>query len=367
MRRKIIKADTVSTVRLNRINHLRHNPQSDILHMMKEYPMARDFRHRKVGIDGRARKTTAHIEAGKRANGTATRSIDPTAAEGITYPASLLVDAIGEGGGSMQQEMERNYERLISAVAALPEVQSVGKSGGAVLPEAGESDIDIFVFCDEVPGADARRAAVDSIGDCVTDLRLGSAAGKHWGMCDFVFFSQAEICLMYFSIAKMNAEIESVLSGARPEKEDNYFYPTGRCASFLSMHILCDKRGYIAAMQEKLSAYPTTLATRLVHHHMDMLSDIEDLERAVSRKDALFYHFALDLSLDHFLQALFALNGRYFPSRKRSLSFIETFPKKPARCGERLLEVVALGARGETVAQSYEEFMSLCHELSTIT
>jgi hypothetical protein len=269
--------------------------------------------------------------------------------------------------GNMCQKITQNYNRLIEAVAAMPEVLSIGKSGGAALPAAGESDIDIFVFCDIVPNIEKRHAAARSLGDCITDLRVSSSSGKHWGTCDFVFFDQAEVCLMYYTIDGMNAEIESILSGARPNKEDNYFYPTGRCASFLTMHILCDKQGYIAAMQERLRVYPQSLAAQLVRYHLDQLLDAEDLERAVSRKDVLFYHFALDLSLDHFLQALFALNRCYFPSRKRMLSFIETFAKKPARCAERILNVIALGANGETVLQSYEELASLLSELSAIS
>lgn len=267
----------------------------------------------------------------------------------------------------MYQEITQIYNRLIAAVAAMPEVLSIAKSGGAALPEAGESDIDIFVFCDVVPDAEKRRAVAESLGDCMTDLHISASSGKHWGTCDFVFFGQTEVCLMYYNIAEMNAEIESILSGARPNKEDNYFYPTGRCASFLTMHTLYDKQGYIAAMQERLSVYPESLAAQLIRYHLGRLTDVEDLERAVSRKDALFYHFALDLSLDHFLQALFALNRCYFPSRKRTLSLIETFAYRPTRCAERLLDVVALGARSETVMQSYEEFAALCRELSALT
>lgn len=171
---------------------------------------------------------------------------------------------------------------------------------------------------------------------------------------------------MYYTIAGMNDEIESTLSGEHPDKEDNYFYPTGRCASFLTMHTLCDKLCYIAAMQKRLYVYPESLAAQLIRYHLDLLADVEDLERAISRKDALFYHFALDLSLDHFLQAQFALNRCCFPNRKRTQSFIEIFTKKPERCAERILDVVALGARGETIMQSYEEFSTLCRELTAL-
>ena len=267
----------------------------------------------------------------------------------------------------MFQEMIKSFSKLTEAVAMMREVMSIGKSGGVDLPQAGESDIDIFVFCENIPSVQTRQSAMESLGGSVTEIHISPSPGKHWGTCDSVLLSDMEVCLMYFTIAGMDGEIESTLSGARPDKEDNCFYPTGRCASFLTMHILYDKHGYIAAMQKRLRVFPDALAARLVRYHLESLADVEDLERAVSRKDALFYHFALDLALDHFLQALFALNRCYFPSRKRTVSYIGTFIRKPERCAERILDVVALGACGETVSQSYEEFASLCRELAALS
>jgi len=267
----------------------------------------------------------------------------------------------------MHWEILQSYNRLINAVTAMPEVMSVGKSGGAALPEEGEGDIDIFIFCDVVPSDEKRFSAVKSLGDCTTDMHVGSSSSKHWGICDYILFGRTEVCLMYYSISDMNKEIEATLSGARPTKEDNYFYPTGRCASFLDMHILCDKQGYIAEMKEKVNTYPDALRIHLIRYHLELLADVEDLERAVCRKDVLFYHFALDLSLDHFFQALFALNRCYFPSRKRSLMLIETFPHKPVQCAVRLLRIIALGAHSESIMNSYSEFLSLSRELSTIS
>lgn len=257
------------------------------------------------------------------------------------------------------------YNQLINAIAALDDVQSMGKSGGSELPEASESesDIDIFVFCGAIPDASNRKAVIDVLG-FAGDLRISEQAGKHWGVCDFVLIEKTEICLMYFTTSDMDAEISAILSGERLEKENNYFYPTGRCATFLSMHSLCDKYGYIAAMKQKISNYPEVLSEKLIAFHMDSLSDFEDLGRAVSRKDPLFYHFALDLTLDHFLQVLFALNRRYFPSRKRTIRYIEGFAKKPEACAERLLNVIALGASADTIAQSYDVLLGLCSDLA---
>jgi len=129
-----------------------------------------------------------------------------------------------------------------------------------------------------------------------------------------------------------------------------------------AMRIFYDPDGFLQSFQQRLAEYPAALAKAVVHHHLDALEDVEDLERAVVRKDVLFYHFALDLALDHFLQALFAMNREYFPSRKRSEIYLRGFKAKPSECEQRLGQVIALGGNAETLGQSYEIWKSLMHD-----
>jgi len=153
-----------------------------------------------------------------------------------------------------------------------------------------------------------------------------------------------------------------VLNGTRLDKED-YFYPTGRCATMLSMFELHDKSGYIAEMKKRLSVYPQELSTRLFAHHIKKCNDTESFERAVSRSDVLFYHETAENAIDHFLQAIFALNKCFFPSRKRTIEFINGFDIKPLNCIERLLQTIELGAKPETLSNSYAVWHSLYKEL----
>jgi len=71
--------------------------------------------------------------------------------------------------------------KLIGAIAAIPEVVSMGKSGGPDLPLAGEGDIDIFVFCDTVSGAAALRASVCSLAVSDAWIQLSSSPYELWG------------------------------------------------------------------------------------------------------------------------------------------------------------------------------------------
>lgn len=262
--------------------------------------------------------------------------------------------------------LSENFGLLIDAVSKIDEVMSIGKSGGEKLPENNESDIDIFIFCDYAPDTSKREAAIKNSGVSVSEMKLSETCGRFWGICDFVVIDGTEICLMYFTASDIVCDIESVLNGSRLDREDEYFYPTGRCATFLNMHILFDKSGYISAMKEKLSFYPPQLAEKLVNHHSGKINDEEDFMRAVSRSDVLFYHSTFESALDHFLQSIFALNHCFFPSRKRTAQYIESFQHKPQNCTERLLKVIESGTRPETLSQSYREWSALCGELLEI-
>ena len=153
------------------------------------------------------------------------------------------------------------------------------------------------------------------------------------------------------------------IKGNRIKKEGNYFYPVGRCATLKSINILFDKKHFLQGLKDKLSIYPKTLYEKSMEYHTKNLIDTEDLERAVVTQDVAFYHFALDISMDYFLQLLFNKNCCFFPSRKRNISLIEQMQNKPKNCTNRILEVIKLGGNGISLNKSYEKWKKLCDEL----
>ncbi len=100
--------------------------------------------------------------------------------------------------------------------------------------------------------------------------------------------------------------------------------------------------------------------------HLGRTIDEEDFGRAVLRKDVLFYHQVLENAIDHYLQALYAVNETFFPSRKRTNKYIDSFKLKPENCYERLLNVVRLGSSPEGIEKSYTEWCSLVSDLESI-
>ncbi len=264
----------------------------------------------------------------------------------------------------MAYTTEEILDRLVSHISKLPMVQSVGLSGSKTpLPKMGEGDIDLFIYCDKIPTLAQRQAVLDAFSSMIEKGKTDVIQGGRWGYGDFALLNGVETWLMHFTVQETLADVESILSGEQPDKRDNYYYPVGRLAMLKNMTVLLDRGGFLLSLKNRLAVYPEKLRETLTVHHLRKLQDTEDLCRAVIRRDAFFYHFALDIALDHFLQALFALNGTYFPSRKRTLEYLNRFAVQPKDCASRLIEVLRLGGDGETVPQSFSLFQSLTDEL----
>ena len=259
-------------------------------------------------------------------------------------------------------------DTFISNISEMSEVQSIGISGSKTsFPIAGEGDIDVFIYCDRIPDVEKRQAIINKLGRQIQEGKVNIFEGGHWGVGDFVLINGVETWLMYFTVNETLTDVEAILSGKYPYKLDNYYYPIGRCAMMKNINVLYDKNYFLDNLKKRLYEYPDKLGKILMQYHLDELEDTEDLERAVIRRDVLFYHFAMDIAIDHFLQALFAMNKIYFPSRKRTLDFIKSFNIKPDGCNEKLLEVIKLGGYSEGINQSFVIWSNIVNELKELS
>ena len=266
----------------------------------------------------------------------------------------------------MTELIETRLQQLVSTIAAHNSVRAIGLSGGECpLPEAGQGDIDLFVYCTQIPAPDERQGMLELVRG-IEQVKVAKLASGHWGQGDGFFLTGVETWLLYFTLDEAYAELEAILAGQYLGRLDEYYYPIGRCAMWKEMRTLHDPDGFLASLKPRLYDYPQELARALTQHHLAVLEDVEDLERAVQRRDVFFFHFALDLALDHFLQALFALNREYFPSRKRSETYLQSFRVKPEQCEERLRQIIALGGCADTLVQAYQIWKSLVGNLMAL-
>jgi hypothetical protein len=253
--------------------------------------------------------------------------------------------------------------RIVTSVAAMEAVDAIGRSGDALfVPKPGEGDIDLFVYCGAVPSDAARMAAYEACGVEFERCDPRACDSDAWGTGDLLIIDGVETMFMYFTTAKTEAFLDEVLAGRRLDSVGG-FYPSGRCAMLLGIHPLYDETVFLASAKSRLRVMPNELAGSMAAFHLERAYDAEDFSRAVLREDVLFYHQVLECAVDHFLQALFALNKTWFPSRKRTGQYIDGFAIKPENCFERLCEAIRLGAEAISIGASAECWRGLLDEL----
>jgi len=253
--------------------------------------------------------------------------------------------------------------KLIKAISSCDKVLGIGQTGDINAPLVpGKSDIDMFVICTEVPSKEEREALYKDLEAYVSEISMNVANGGIWGYGDIFMCQGIDIMPMYFTIAEMKDYLEEVLTGKHLEREGR-FYPIGRLASIETLNVLYEKDKAWSNIIARVREYPLELFKAWYGAQHWQILDEEDLGRSLLRKEVLFYHQVLEESIDHMLQALYAINRCYFPSRKRTAQAIATFEHKPADFTERLLDIVRTSVNEEDIEHSVYELKKLGKEV----
>lgn len=254
-------------------------------------------------------------------------------------------------------------EELVSKLATMDKIKGIAQTGSLeaeLIP--GKSDIDLFVLCSEVPSQEERQRCYSLLQAADFTLQMAVCSGGVWGHGDILITDGIDVMPMYFTINEMQQYLEEVLACKHLDK-DGRFYPVGRLASISTINILYEENDTWTTLKNRINTKPYSFFKTWFENEIGQVLDEEDLGRAELRKEVLFFHQVLENALDHLLQALFALNDCYFPSRKRTLLAIEAFQYKPDNCYARLLAMVADGVNEDTMYKAIEELRLITNEV----
>ncbi len=97
-------------------------------------------------------------------------------------------------------DIEISINKLVKAVALHYSVRAIGMSGGErPFPEPGEGDIDLFVYCTEIPGKGQRLDTLAALKDGFEQIHIGRVESGHWGQGDSLYVAGIETWLLYFA------------------------------------------------------------------------------------------------------------------------------------------------------------------------
>ena len=254
-------------------------------------------------------------------------------------------------------------DSLVRAISANEKVLGIGQTGDIQAPlVAGQSDIDLFVICTEIPTPQERIALYRLLISDETKVHMNVSNGGLWGFGDILDFQCIDVMPMYFTVVEMRAYLEDVLQGNHLERVGR-FYPIGRLASIETLNILYEKEHTWTTIVDRVKEYPEDLFRAWCQVQSVQILDEEDISRVILRKEILFYHQVLEEAIDHMLQALYAINRRYFPSRKRTEQTIQTFQYTPEDFVIRLRSIINKSVSEAEVAESVAELRMLTKDI----
>ena len=257
-------------------------------------------------------------------------------------------------------------DRLIHQLYQNNKILGIGQTGDINAPLIpGNSDIDMFVLCTTIPTEDERTLVYTNFSEVYSELRMNVCNGGIWGVGDILLINGIDVMFMYFTVEEMEHYLDEVLQGKHLDRAGG-FYPTGRLSSVENINILYERDTAWTSLIEKVKLPSAELFRKLFDFHISHVLDEEDLGRVMLRKEVLFYQNVLENALDHLLQALFAMNSTYFPSRKRSEQYIMDFKNKPHDCYHRLLQIIEASISSDTIVKSVEDLKMLTSEISQI-
>ncbi|SEW46723.1 DUF4037 domain-containing protein, partial [[Clostridium] fimetarium] len=257
-------------------------------------------------------------------------------------------------------------DKLVLEISKCNKVKAIGQTGDMkeiLVP--GFSDIDLFVLCDKIPTKEERLKIYKTLKDNYSTLTMEVCNGGFWGYGDILISDDIEVMPMYFEIDEMEKYIDDTLKGYNIQKEGR-FYPTGRLASVETINVLYEDDMTWTRLIRKVKQYPAPLFNKLYTYHISHVLNEEDLGRVLLRKDIVFYHQVLEEAIDQLLQALYAANYKYFPSRKRTKLYIDSMPKKPQDFYNRLLKIIESGSISKKIEESVMDLRNVTTDLKKL-
>lgn len=219
-------------------------------------------------------------------------------------------------------------QALAADYAALLQVLAVVQGGSVTAGNADEhSDIDLYVYSREtVPLAD-RHAIAQRRGRHIEINNDFAENGDEW----IERGSGAAVDVMFRPAASFEDHLTSLLE----RYEARQGYSTAVWHNLRTSHILFDRGGWFAALQQRANApYPDGLAEAIIALNVPLLrghinSRPVQLERAAGRGDIVSVGMTITRLLDSYFDVLFALNRVPHPGEKRLLKLVAALPLKP--------------------------------------
>ena len=263
---------------------------------------------------------------------------------------------------AMAQRMD--VARLVACpFEPLTEVLGACACGSVSLGLADEeSDVDIACIVSSVaPKREERMRIYAQLSDPDEEFDV-DALGPNTFDCLQVRGLQVE--LMFYLREELEQRLAGAMEGASVDRQGSFAlfsrFPYTILSDIHYGRILFERDGVVSGLKNQIT-YPESLRRRILQQGRFWRDPhlLYEHERACRRGDLVYALQCQSKIVDHFVQAVFALNRTYCPGDKWTLHFLDQFKYVPDGFQERFREFVA----GENEVPGLVRKNELAHKL----
>lgn len=241
-----------------------------------------------------------------------------------------------------------NSKLLIDITAELVKlsgITSVALSGSAATNKCdNNSDFDLYVYADEQPPLNKRKAMARKFSDYMEIGLSPWEPGDEW----IARAAKTHIDIMYRHKTWITEQINRVWIGHNA----SLGYTTCFVYNVYNSKILYDTNGWFKELKTLTQKpYPGLLAKNIINKNLPLLEDTissyyAQIKKAAAREDFISVNHRTAAYLASYFDILFAANSLLHPGEKRLLSFaLNNCKKLPANFEEDINNLLALPAK----------------------
>ena len=274
-------------------------------------------------------------------------------------------------------EIEEILSLVVARVSQVEGVAAIVLGGSRSRGTADEqSDVDLGIYYDG-----ARPFSTSALGDAARHLddrhesNLVTGFGE-WGPGvdggGWLMIRGTHVDLLYRELGRVRAAIDDCAQG-RAHSLYQLGHPMGFHIQIYAgeVHVcrpLFDPTGVVAALKQKIAAYPEQLRRAVIQKHLiDAGFELMIAEKPARRGDAMYVAGCLFRAAGFMTLVLYALNRKFWINEKGAAAESSAFKIKPAKFHETV--AATLGNLGNTPAQlsaSVATFQKLVEEMQTL-
>ncbi|MBN1486241.1 MAG: DUF4037 domain-containing protein [Anaerolineae bacterium] len=247
-------------------------------------------------------------------------------------------------------------QELAGLFSKFSTVEAVGLGGSLTGTTTDrDSDIDLYVYTNQVIPLQERVAIADRLGTSQRDMNL-----QFWDLGDEWYDATTgiEVDLIYWDPAWIAGQIDRVVV----HHQASVGYSTCFWHTIHTTQVLYDKVDWLKGLKEKCKVpYPESLRRAIVAKNHPILRNVipayaHQIEKAMKRNDAVSVNHRVAGLIASYFDALFALNRVLHPGEKRLVQkAYKHCEKVPPKMGEQVENVVKAAQPGNTSLLTYVE------------